>query len=160
MGFGITAPALSYDDYRGESVKGKVVLILAHEPGERDMASPFDGVVSAEAAVPFRKVLAAQEKGAIGVLFVSDVHNHPGVTNFEASAQAYWPPIPPRMPQFFLADYVDRIRIPAAQVSPALASILIRGTNRSLEDLSRSAESPRPDGPLPIPGPQVALTSA
>jgi hypothetical protein len=156
-GFGITAPALSYDDYPGESVKGKIVLILDHEPGERDMASPFDGVVSAEAAVPFRKVLAAQEKGAIGVLFVSDVHNHPGVQNFEASAQAYWPPVPPRIPQFFLADYIERIRIPAAQISPALASILIRGMNRSLEDLSRSAESPRPGGPLTIPGPQVAL---
>jgi len=158
-GFGITAPALSYDDYPGDSVKGKIVLILDHEPGERDMASPFDGVVSAEAAVPFRKVLAAQEKGAIGVLFVADVHNHPGVQNFEASAQAYWPPSPPRIPQFFLADYIDRIRIPAAQISPALASILIRGTNRTLEDLSRSAESPRPGGPLAIAGPQVALAA-
>jgi hypothetical protein len=157
-GFGITAPKLSYDDYRGESVKGKIVLILEHEPGERDMASPFDGVVSSEAAVPFRKVLAAQEKGAVGVLFVSDVHNHPGVQNFEAAAQAYWPPKPPRIEPFFLADYVERIRIPAVQISPALASILIRGTNRTLEDLSRSAESPRPDGPLPIPGPQVGLT--
>ena len=157
-GFGITAPALSYDDYPGDSVKGKIVLILDHEPGERDMASPFDGVVSAEAAVPFRKVLAAQEKGAIGVLFVADVHNHPGVQNFEAAAQAYWPPSPPRIPQFFLADYIDRIRIPAAQISPALASILIRGTNRTLADLSRSAEvAARPGGPLAIAGPQVAL---
>jgi hypothetical protein len=157
-GFDITAPALSYDDYRGESVKGKIVLILDHELGERDMSSPFDGVVSAEAAVPFRKVLAAQERGAIGVLFVSDVHNDPGPQNFEAAAQAYWPPKPPRIEQFFLADYIDRIRIPAAQISPALASILIRGTNLTLEDLSRSAESPRADGPLAISGPQVALT--
>jgi Zn-dependent M28 family amino/carboxypeptidase len=157
-GFGITAPALKYDDYPGDSVKGKIVLILDHEPGERDMASPFDGVVSAEAAVPFRKVLAAQEKGAIGVLFVSDVHNHPGVQNFEAAAQAYWPPKPPRIDSFFLADYIDKIRIPAAQISPALASTLLRGTNRTLEDLSRSAETARADGPLAIPGPQVALT--
>jgi hypothetical protein len=157
-GFGITSPALSYDDYPGDSVKGKIVLILDHEPGERDTASPFDGVVTAEAAVPFRKVLAAQDKGAIGVLFVSDVHNHPGVPNFEAAAQAYWPPTPPRIQQFFLSDYIDRIRIPAAQISPALASILIRGTNRTLEDLSRSAESPRPGGPVPVPGPQIGLT--
>ena len=62
---------------RRRRVKGKIVLMLDHEPGERDQASPFDGVVTAEPAVPFRKVLAAQEKGAIGVLFVSDVHNHP-----------------------------------------------------------------------------------
>ena len=96
-GFGITAPALSYDDYaRRCNVKGKIVLILEHEPGERDMASPFDGVVSAEAAVPFRKVLAAQEEGAIGVLFVSDVHNHPGAQNFAGVAQVYWPAKPPR----------------------------------------------------------------
>ena len=134
----------SYDDYRGDSVKGKIALILDHEPGERDPASPFDGVVTAEAAVPFRKVLAAQEQGAIGVLFVSDVHNHPGVPNFEAAAQAYWPPKPPRIEQFFLSDYIDKIRIPAAQISPALASILIRGTDRTLEEMSRSAETARP----------------
>ena len=96
-GFGITAPALSYDDYRAEGVNGKIVLILDHEPWENDQASPFDGVVSAEAAVPFRKVLAAQDAGAIGVLFVADVHNHPGVQNFEAVAQAYWPATPPRI---------------------------------------------------------------
>ena len=157
-GFGISAPALSYDDYRGDGVKGNIALILDHEPGERDPASPFDGVVSAEAAVPFRKVLAAQERGAIGVLFVSDVHNHPGVQNFEAAAHTYWPAKPPRIDQFFLADYLDRIRIPSAQISPALASILIRGTGRSLEDLSRAAESARTGGPIPIPGPQVVLT--
>ena len=157
-GFGITAPALSYDDYRGESMKGKIVLILDHEPGEHDTASPFDGVVSAEAAVPFRKVLAAQEAGALGVLLVADVHNHPGLQNFEAAAQAYWPPTPPRIDRFFLADYMDRIRIPAAQISPALAAILIRGTSRSLEDLSRSAETAKGMTPVPIPGPQVELT--
>ena len=102
-------------------------------------------------------MLAAQERRRRRI-FVSDVHNHPGVANFEAAAQAYWPPKPPRIESFFLADYLDKIRIPAAQISPALASILIRGTNRTLDDLSRSAESPRADGPLPIAGPQVALT--
>jgi hypothetical protein len=140
-GFGITAPALSYDDYGGSDIKGRIVLILDHEPGERDPASPFDGVVTTEPAVPFRKVLAAQEKGAIGVLFVSDVHNHPGVQNFEAQAAAYWPAKPPHIDRFYLADYLDKIRIPAAQISPALAEILIRGTNRSLADLSKAAES-------------------
>ena len=75
-GFGIHAPRLGYDDY-GDRAKGRIALILEHEPGERDPNSPFDGVVTAEAAVPIKKVLAAQEKGVIGVLFVTDVHNHP-----------------------------------------------------------------------------------
>jgi hypothetical protein len=157
-GFGITAPALSHDDYQGANVKGKVVIILDHEPGENDKASVFDGVVSAEPAVPFRKVLAAQEAGAIGVLFVADVHNHPGLQNFEAAAQAYWPATPPRIDRFFLADYMDRIRIPAAQISPSLATNLIRGTKRTLEDLSRSAETKGGMTPVPLPGPQVELT--
>lgn len=157
-GFGITAPALSHDDYRGGTAKGKVVLILDHEPGENDKASRFDGVVSAESAVPFRKVLAAQEAGAIGVLFVADVHNHAGVQNFEAAAQAYWPDAPPRIDRFFLSDYMDRIRIPAAQISSSLAAVLIRGTNRSLEELSRSAETAGGMTPVPIPGPQIELT--
>ena len=43
-----------------------------------DPASVFDGVVTAEVAQPIRKVLAAQEKGAIGVIFVEDVHNQTG----------------------------------------------------------------------------------
>jgi hypothetical protein len=157
-GYGITAPALQYDDYRGADAKGKIVLILDHEPGELDPASPFDGVVTAEAAVPFRKVLAAQEKGAIGVLFVSDVHNHTGVENFQALAEGYWPAKPPRIERFFLSDYMDRIRIPAAQISSAVAAALVRGTTRSLQELARSAETARGITPLPMPGPQVALT--
>src|SRR5215510_3940782 len=38
-GFGITWPEHGYDDYRGD-VKGKIVLVIDHEPGERDPASP------------------------------------------------------------------------------------------------------------------------
>ena len=44
------------------------------------------GVVTAEASAGWRKALAAQEKGAVAVLFVSDVHNHPGAANFEQAA--------------------------------------------------------------------------
>ena len=82
-GFGITAPRWQYDDYDGD-VKGKIVLVLDHEPGERDPKSPFEGVVTAEPAAAWRKALAAQEKGAVGILFVSDVHNHPGAGELRA----------------------------------------------------------------------------
>src|SRR4029079_11864579 len=88
-GFGISAPQFGYDDYRGD-VKGKIVLALDHEPGERDPNSPFDGVVTSEPSTPWRKALAAQDAGAAAVLFVADVHNHPGAANFEAAARAYW----------------------------------------------------------------------
>lgn len=157
-GFGIHAPKLGYDDY-GDRVKGRIALILEHEPGERDPNSPFDGVVTAEAAVPIKKVLAAQEKGAVGVLFVSDIHNHPDPVNFEAAARAFWPPQPPRVDRFTLASWADRVRIPVGQVSPALAEILVRGSGRPLLDLSKAAETAHGFEAMALDGVEVTLTT-
>lgn len=158
-GFGITSPGLAYDDYRGADLKGNLVLVLDHEPGERDPSSPFDGVVTAEASSQLRRALFAQEKGAVGILFVEDVHNHPGPGNFEASARNYWPAQPPRIERYTLAVWMEKVRIPAAQISRALAEILVRGTNSKLEELAKSAETANGMTALPIPGPQIVLTT-
>jgi Zn-dependent M28 family amino/carboxypeptidase len=159
VGFGIAAPHLTYDDYTGD-VKGKVVLALDHEPGERDPNSPFDGVVTSESSTVWRKALAAQEKGALAMLFVSDVHNHPGSGNFEAAARTYWPETPPRILTYTLATWADRIRIPVAQISPAIAASLLAGTSRTLEELARSAETAHGVTPQPLPGARVDLQTA
>jgi Zn-dependent M28 family amino/carboxypeptidase len=148
-GFGISAPQLGYDDYRGD-VKGKIVLALDHEPGERDPNSPFDGVVTSEPSTAWRKALAAQDAGAAAVLFVADVHNHPGAANFEAAARAYWPEKPPRILNYTLASWADRIRIPVAQISPALAASLVAATGKTLEEMARAAESARGSQPTPL----------
>lgn len=158
-GFGITSPDLNYDDYKSD-VRGKIVLVVDHEPGETDAASPFDGVVTAEAAGALRKALAAQEKGAIGILFVSDVHNHPQAGNFEATARNAWPAEQPRIRRFTLASWMDKIHIPAAQISPALAAVLVRGTNKPLQELSRSAETPNGFTPVALPGAEVELIAS
>ena len=42
-GYGIRAPKLSHDDYGNGSLRGKIVLVLDHEPGERDPESIFNG---------------------------------------------------------------------------------------------------------------------
>src|SRR5262245_2855375 len=121
VGFGISAPHLQYDDYGTHSdVVNKIVLILDHEPGERDPNSPFDGVVTSEPSTVWRKVLAAQSKGAVGVLFVSDIHNHTAPANFEQTARTYWPATPPRIKSYTLASWADRVHIPVAQISPAV----------------------------------------
>src|SRR5256714_3199135 len=154
VGFGISAPQLQHDDYNGD-VKGRIVLALDHEPGERDPNSPFDGVVTSEPSTAWRKALAAQEKGAIGVLFVSDVHNHPGAGNFEAAARNYWPEKPPRILSYTLASWADRIHIPVAQISPAIAASLVAGSAKSFEELSKSAETSRGFTPLALNGTRV-----
>jgi peptidase M28-like protein/PA domain-containing protein len=158
-GFGISAPQLQYDDYNGD-VKGKIVLVLDHEPGERDPNSPFDGVVTSEPATVWRKALAAQERGAAAILYVSDVHNHAGPANFEATARNAWPEKPPRILSYMLATWTDRVRIPAAQISPALAASLVAGTGKTLEEIARAAETARGFTPLALPGARVDLRTA
>ena len=143
VGFGIEDPGRGHDDYRGLDVRNKIVLVLEHEPGENDPQSPFDGVVMSEAATPFRKALTAQEKGAIGILFVSDVHNHPEPQNFEALARFVWPEKPPRIGRYMLQDWVERVRIPAALISTSLARTLLIGAGDSFEELARHSERPR-----------------
>ena len=159
-GFGIAAPQLAYDDYRRDLVKGKIVLALDHEPGERDPNSVFDGLVTSESATPWRKALAAQEAGAAAVLFVTDVHNHPGAANFEAAARAYWPENPPRILNYTLASWADRIRIPVAQISPAVAASLVTVKGRTLDDLAKASEGDRGSPPVLLGPAKVTIRTA
>ena len=158
-GFGITAPKGSYDDYNGD-VKGKAVLVLDHEPGERDPKSAFEGVVTAEPAAAWRKALAAQQKGAVAILYVSDVHNHPGAANFEQAARNFWPEAPARIPNYTLATWTDRLHIPAVQISPALAASLVAGTGKTLDELAKQAETARGFTPLALPDVRIDLHAA
>jgi hypothetical protein len=159
-GFGIRAPALRWDDYgTPDAVRGKIVLVLDHEPGEKDPNSPFDGVITSEWSTTWRKVVTAQSLGAAGVLFVTDVQNHPGPADFDRSAHSYWPAQPPRIGSYTLASWADQIRIPVAQISPALAASLVAGTGQSLEDLSKAADA-HATTPLPLPGADVTLRTS
>jgi hypothetical protein len=159
-GFGISAPMLAHEDYGGDGVKGKIVLVLDGEPGAKDPESPFDGLVSSHYSGALQKTLTAQDKGAIGILFVADVHNDPGPGNFEAEAKRYWPETPGPRPRYSLATWVEKVRIPAAQISPALAEILLRGTGRSLMELAEGAEIRGGVRPLPVPSVDVDLTTS
>ena len=53
---------------------------------------------------------------------------------------------------------MDRIHIPAVQISPAVAETLVRGTNRALDELARSAETEHGISPVPLPGAEIDLT--
>jgi hypothetical protein len=185
-GFGITSPQVKHDDLKGEAVRGKIALVIDHEPGERDPASPFDGIVTADAASAQRKAQFAQDHGAIGILFVSDVHNHPpspasspaatarqvptpsasasspaatarqvpapsaSAGSLENAARGAWPATTPRIDRFTLASWVEKIRIPALQISTAVAESLVRGSGKTLAELSASAETPGGVTPVPL----------
>ena len=77
-GFGITAPELGYDDYKGIDATGKIVLIFDHEPQETDPKSIFNGTGNTRYATTRVKVQNAQAHGAVGVLIVAEPNRkHP-----------------------------------------------------------------------------------
>ena len=118
-------------------------------------------MVTAEAAVPFRKVLAAQERARSACCSCATCHNHPGPARTSRRRRSSTGrPQPPRIDRFFLADYLDQIRIPAAQISPALAATLLRGTGRTLpREVGAGGGSPRRRrAPTPLGSAQVSLT--
>ncbi len=76
-GYGITAPELSYDDYAGLDVKGKIVLLAQDFPGEQDPKSPFRDPKNYRYGEWRYKVTNARDHGAAAVLAVRDDWNHP-----------------------------------------------------------------------------------
>jgi peptidase M28-like protein/PA domain-containing protein len=77
-GYGISAAEYGYDDYAGLDARGKIVMILRHEPQEYDRKSIFAGRVYTEHSQLFSKVLNAHEHGAKAVLLVNDSEQHGG----------------------------------------------------------------------------------
>lgn len=158
-GYGISSPERGYDDY-GSDVMGKIVIAIDHEPGEADPNSLFDGVVTSQASGALNKALAAQAKGAVAILFVSDVHNHQPAGDGTRVAGNLWPAQEPRIRPFQLASWAERVRIPAAQISPALAEALLAGTGRTLMDLAKASDTPAGSKPIASTGADVQITTS
>ena len=107
-GYGISAPALRYDDYAGIDATGKAVLIFTHEPQEHDPGSAFEGQTNTTHATLMRKVEVARRNGAKAILVVDDRNHRPSPERFrrwlrEPQAEDFGIPV------FFLArDLVQR----------------------------------------------------
>lgn len=67
-GYGITAPEFNYDDYKGVDAKGKIVLVLRHEPQENDEKSVFAGKQLTTHAEIVNKAINARNLGAVGMI--------------------------------------------------------------------------------------------
>lgn len=76
-GYGITASEYHYDDYEGVDVRGKIVLILRHEPQEFDEHSVFEGKELTQHSAFAMKAANAKMHGARGVILINDVYAHP-----------------------------------------------------------------------------------
>jgi len=71
-GYGITSRKANYDDYADIDAKGKVVILLRHEPQQNNPHSAFDGTEHSRHAFFSTKVSNAYQHGAVAVILVND----------------------------------------------------------------------------------------
>jgi hypothetical protein len=122
-GYGITAPELGYDDYRGLDAKGKIVFVFDHEPQEDDPRSIFNGTGNTRYSTTRVKLMNAEKHGAVALIVVPEP-NRKHLTNAERAARiggslTRATPIPLQA----LAD--DTVNIPAVQIDDDTAKELL-----------------------------------
>ena len=118
-GYGISAPKLGYDDYAHLDVEGKIVLVLRHVPNE----NLPDAAISASDrhGLFLTKAVTAAERGALGMVLVTDPNNHEPEEDFRSGRLTAEPPkkseTMARGPKF-LAMHISR-RIAEGLVAPS-----------------------------------------
>src|SRR5262249_19255285 len=71
-GYGITAPRIDYDDYKGIDVAGKIVVLLRRAPRFESDELPFDGDQADLHAALTTKIENAARNKAAAILLVND----------------------------------------------------------------------------------------
>lgn len=122
-GYGITAPGVHYDDYRGIDVRGKIVAVFEHEPQENDPHSPFNGTGNTRYATNRVKAVNAQAHGAVAVIVMAEPNReHPSnlerVNRIGGSLSRTIP-----LPSQTIVN--DELQIPVVTVSDAVAAQLL-----------------------------------
>ena len=125
-GYGITAPERHYDDYADLNVKGKIVLILRHEPQEFDEHSTFGGKTFTEHSQFTSKASNAKMHGAAGVILVNDTPNHKDDED--------------KLQIFGSVDGPDDAGIPFMQVKEAVAERWFADAGKKIEDVMQSID--------------------
>ena len=134
-GYGISAPALKYDDYAGIDVSGRIVVVFDRTPTSGRTPDTF-GSATDEHGSLLVKARLARAKGAVGLLLVAatgDRRLRPIERAFPASPS-------PRERSFDLAS--NRLPIPVARVSGHAAATILGLEDRktSLDDLREALE--------------------
>jgi len=143
-GYGITAPEFFYDDYGGIEVRGKIVFVLRHEPGEEDTSSVFEGAKATKYSNVVEKVRIAQEHGAVAVMVATDPLNHTLLT----PRGFPWPSLSKFLPKDALPISLgtdEERKIPVVHVGVEVISQLF-GSVDSLRNLQQAIDksvSPR-----------------
>lgn len=154
-GYGITAPGLGYDDYKGIDAKGKVVVVFDHEPQENDAQSIFNGTGNTRYATIRVKALNAQAHGALAVVVVAEPNRkHPSnqerVARIGGSVTRKEP-----IPSQALAD--DELQTPVAIVSDAIAAEVLANAGNTPAELQSAIDRDLKPQSRPLPDTRITL---
>jgi len=148
VGYGITAPEYHYDDYDGVDVEGKIVLMLRHEPDEKDPTSSFDGSTHSRHAQFDVKSQNAREHGAAGMLLVTDPLHHGPDDDLRVGGRLRL-----RRPERQAdADEDGSSPFVAAHISQELAATIVSTSGSSLEELQRAVDEGTAPSELSLDG--------
>ena len=142
-GFGLTAPALSHDDYAGLDVRGKIVVVFAGTPAgwPSDVAAHLNG----------EKARMAEAQGAIGLI----VLRRPTEERVFAWERARTHATRPRL-SWIAPDGRPHIEAPGIRVgvtaTDPVGRTLFAGAPRGFEALRAEAEAGRSPGGFPLAG--------
>ncbi len=157
-GYGIDAPEYNYNDYENLDVKGKIVFVLRHEPGENDPASIFKGKELTKYSSVLEKTETAIKHGAIGVLICQDPLNHKLLT----PRGFPWPSlskfIPDKaLPLSLLLDEKDKV--PVVQVGEEVINYLFGSTDK-LRDIQAGIDKNLKPSSFAIDGASATLKTS
>jgi hypothetical protein len=154
-GYGITAPGLRYDDYRGIDARGKVVLVLEHEPQEADPHSIFNGTGNTRYATNRVKALNAQAHGAVALLVMAEPNRkHP--SNLER-VNRIGGSITRSVPIASQVIVNDELRIPVFTVSDAIAAELLVSAGSTPQALQSAIDADLSNHSRALPDSVVTL---
>jgi len=142
VGYGITAPEEHYDDYAGLDVKGKVVLVMRHEPARGVEGKAFAGKQDTKHSHFAIKALTAQTHGAAAMLFFSDHASHG------------------KEPDFLFADRApgdEKITIPVVQIKRKTATALLAAAGKDVAAIQREIDRTIKPQSFVIPGSEAAI---
>lgn len=132
VGYGINAPEYKYNDFENIDVKGKVVFILKHEPGENDTSSVFNGKALTKYSNIKEKINAAVKQGAVGVLICQDPLNH----NLLTPRGFPWPSLSKFIPNDALPLSLqsdEKDKVPVVQVGEEVINYLFVSVDKLKE---------------------------
>jgi hypothetical protein len=150
-GYGITAPEIDYDDYARLDVRGKLVLVFAHEPEETQEDSRWGGRGHTREAATDFKARNAQAHGAAGILVMPE----PRLEHLDLWDVARgWFKSMGTMEQQALED--PYVRIPVLYVKPHVGRELFRVADRDPGEVQHMIESRKRPQTFSIP--DISLT--